>query len=223
MMRTLFIAQLHRELVLAWRRRGRFLQPLLFYILVMLLFPLGMDPDVERLASLAPSLLWVTALLAALLAPGMLFASDFEDGCIDVWITGGPSLAWLVLAKLLAYTAIVSLPLIVASPLLGAWFGLSGAALQVLFLSMALGMPVLCLIGALGGALTLSLPRGGILLALIVLPLYIPVLMFGAGAVTAASQGHSVTAALTLLGGLLLLSLSLIPLATATALRAGLE
>ncbi len=223
MMCTLFLAQWRREMALAWRRRGRFLQPLLFYMLVMLLFPLAMDPDPVRLETLAPALLWVTALLAALLAPAMLFSSDYEEGCIELWITGGMPLAWLILAKLLAYTVIVSLPLIVASPLLGGWFGLSDASLRVLFLSMALGVPALCLIGSLGAALTLSLPRGGILLALIVLPLYIPVLMFGAGAVTAASQGHSVIAALTLLGGMLLLTLSLIPLAAAAALKASLE
>ena len=223
MMGQVFAAMFRREARLAWRRRGRLLQPLMFYALVMLLFPLGAGPDLALLEQVAPSLLWTAALLAVLLAQGSLFSADLEEGGIELWVTSGVSLGWLVLAKLVAYALIDSLPLILISPLLAGWLGVRGEALWVLVASMGLGMPVLCWIGALGAALTLGLPRGGILLALIVLPLYIPVLMFGAGAVHAAMGGRPAEGALVLLGGLLCLGVSLAPLATAAALRVSQE
>ena len=219
MMGRVFGALFRREIQRAWRRRGQLLQPLMFYVLVMLLFPLGMGSDLELLTQIAPSLLWVAALLAVLLAHGALFSSDLEEGSIELWVTSGVSLGWLALAKLAAHSMIVSLPLILISPILAGWLGLHGGTLWVLVASMALGIPVLCGIGALGAALTLGLPRGGVLLALIVLPLYIPVLMFGSGAVHAAVEGRSAHGALILLAGLLCLTASLIPLATAAALR----
>ncbi len=222
-MRDVFVAVFRREFRLAWRRRGRLLQPLAFYALVTLLFPLGAGAHPDLLERSAPSLLWMAALLAVLLAQGPLFSADLEEGGIGLWVTSGVSLSWLALAKLLAHAMIVSSPLILASPLLAGWLGLRGEALGTLLVSMALGMPALCWIGALGAALTLGLPRGGILLALIVLPLYIPVLMFGAGATSAAMEGQPVAGALALLGGLLCLSASLIPLATAAALRVSQE
>ncbi len=218
-----FAALLGREAKLAWRRRGQQLQPLLFYVLVMMLFPLGMGPEPEQLAQLAPSLLWVAALLAALLVPGALFAADFEDGSIELWMTCGVPLAWLMLAKLLIYAAIVTLPLLLLSPLLGAWFGLQDEALWMLPLTLALGLPVLCWVGALGAALTLGLPRGGMLIALIVLPFYIPVLLFGSSAVHAAAEGRPTEGAVALLAGLGLIAGSLSPVAVAAALRAAQE
>lgn len=223
MMGRAFAAVFRRELRLAWRRRGQLLQPLVFYALVMLLFPLGAGADLALLGQAAPSLLWVAALLAVLLAQGTLFSADLEEGGIELWVTSGVSLGWLALAKLIAHAMIVSLPLILVGPVLAGWLGLRGEALWVLAASMALGMPVLCWIGALGTALTLGLPRGGILLALIVLPLYIPVLMFGAGAVHAAVEGRPADGALLLLAGLLFLGVSLAPPATAAALRVSQE
>ena len=214
-----FAAVFYREFRLAWRRRGQLLQPLMFYILVMLLFPLGAGADPELLERAAPSLLWIAALLAVLLAQGPLFAVDFEEGGIELWTTSGVSLGWLALAKLTAHAMIVSLPLILLAPVLAGWLGIRGEALWVLIASMALGVPVLCWVGGLGAALVLGLPRGGVLLALIVLPLYIPVLMFGAGAVRSAVEGRPVLGALALLAGLLCLGASLLPLATAAALR----
>ncbi len=223
MMGRAFAALLRREALLAWRRRGQQLQPLLFYALVMLLFPLGIGPESAQLAALAPSLLWITALLAALLTPGALFAADLEEGGIELWMTCGLPLGWLALAKLVMHALAVSLPLVLLSPLLGAWFGLRGEALWMLPASMALGLPVLCWTGALGAALTLGLPRGGMLLALIVLPFYVPVLLFGSSAVHAALEGRPAGGALALLGGLACLAFSLAPLAVAEALRAGQE
>lgn len=223
MMGRAFASLLRREALLAWRRRGQQVQPLLFYVLVMLLFPLGIGPEAAQLAALAPSLLWITALLAALLAPGALFATDLDEGGIEVWMTSGVPLSWLALAKLLAHALVVALPLVLLSPLLGAWFGLRGEALWMLPATMALGLPVLCWVGALGAALTLGLPRGGMLLALIVLPFYMPVLLFGSGAVHAALAGRPAGGALMLLGALACLALSLAPLAVAGALRASQE
>ena len=223
MMGQIFVAVFRRELRLAWRRRGQLVQPLLFYGLVMLLFPLGLGGDAALLAQFAPAVLWVSALLAVLLTHGTMFAADLEDGGIELWVASGVSLNWLALARLAAHTLIVSTPLLLSSPLLAAWLGLPSTAIGVLFLSLLLGLPTLCCIGSLGGALTLGLPQGGMLLALIVLPLYIPTLMFGAGAVTSVLEGRSAQGALLLLGGLLCLSVSLAPLAVAAALRVSQE
>ena len=223
MMGRVFLALFHREVRLAWRRRGQLLHPLIFYVLVMLLFSLGLGSDPELLMQTGVSLLWVTALLAVLLAQGALFSSDIEDGSIELWVTSGVPLGWLAFAKLAAHAIVVSAPLILASPVLAGWLGFRGEVLWALPASMALGMPVLCWVGALGSALTVGLPNGGILLALIVLPLYIPVLMFGSGAVYAAMDGRSANGALALLAGLFFLAASLTPLATAAALRVGQE
>ena len=218
-----FAAQWRREWQLIWQQRMQWLQPLMFYGLMALLFSLGFGADPDLLAQLAPSLLWLLAMLAVLLALEGLFRTDFEDGTIELWLTAGVSVAWLMLAKLLAHALAVALPLVAISGLLAAWLGVPGQAMAVMLGSLGLGVPILCWVGALGAALTVGLARGGILLALIVLPLYIPVLMFGTVAVQAAAEGRSACGALLLLGSLGLLSVSLIPWAVAAALRVSQE
>ena len=210
-----------RELRLAGRRRARLAQPLALYALAALLLALGAGPEQTALA--APALLWVFALFAALLAAGELFRAELEDGSLELWRTCGLPLAWLLAAKLAAHALIVAAPLAAAGPLLGLWLGMPGDGALALLLSLALGIPALCWIGALGAALTLSLPAGGVLLALIVLPLYAPVLISGAMAVDAALDGRSMLGPLALLAGLAVLAASLAPLGCAAALRAGQE
>ena len=223
MMGQAFCVVFARELRLAWRSRSRLLQPLVFYALAMLLLVIGLGPAPAMLEAAAPGLLWVLALFAVLLSAGALFRSEHEEGSLDVWRTCGVPLAWLLFAKLLAHALVVSVPLALAGPLLGAWLGIPAAGLGVLFVSLLLGVPVLCWIGALGAALTLGLPAGGILLALIVLPLYVPVLMFGSLAVHAAIDGRPVLGPLSLIAAFVLLAASLVPVAVAAALRAGQE
>ena len=216
-----FAALFARECRLAWRARARLLQPLAFAALATLLLALGMGPEPALLAAAAPSLLWVVALLAAFLASSGLFRAEYEDGGLELWRTCGLPLAWLLLAKLAAHALLVSAPLALASPLLAAWLGLPAAGIGTLLASLALGLPVLCWVGALAAALTLGLPRGGLLLALVALPLYVPVLVFGSASVHAALAGLPTAGPLTLLAALALLALCLAPPAAAAALRAG--
>ena len=214
-----FGAVLRRDLLLANRARAEALNPVLFFILVASLFPLGLNPTKALLLSVGPGVVWVCALLATMVSLERLFRSDFEDGTLDQLLLAPFPTSLLVAAKLLAHWLMTGLPLILCAPLLGAMFGLPGPALVTLSLALALGTPTLSLIGGIGVALTVGLPRGGLLLSLIVLPLYIPVLIFGAQAVEVSARGLSAAGHLYWLGALLVLAITLAPLATASALR----
>jgi heme exporter protein B len=214
-----FIGVLRRDLQLSFRRRNELLNPILFFILVVSLFPLGIGPGPKLLAELAPGVIWVAALLATLLSMERLFRSDFEDGALEQLLLSPYPLTLLVLAKVLAHWLVAGMPLILVSPLLGVLLYLPGKALGVLPLSLLLGTPVLSLIGAIGVALTVGLRRGGVLLTLLILPLYVPVLIFGTAAVAAATADLPVSGQLALLGAMLMLALTLAPFATAAGLR----
>lgn len=212
-----------RDLTLAWRRRTDVLSTLFFFVIVVSLFPLGIGPELELLRSIAPGVVWVAALLASMLALGRLFTSDFQDGTLEQLLITPQPLYLIVLAKVFALWLLTGVPLALIAPVLGIQFGLSAKTLLVLVTSLLLGTPVLGLIGSIGAALTLGLRSGGVLISLLVLPLYIPVLIFGAGAVDASILGVSAQANLSLLGALLVLTLVFAPWATGAALRISLE
>src|SRR5690554_324942 len=212
-------ATLKRDLVLLLRRRSEVHNPLVFFAIVITLFPIGISPDPALLAAIAPGLLWVAALLAALLSLDSLFRSDYDDGSLEQLLLTPQPLALLVLAKVAVHWLLTGLPLALMAPLLGVMLALPAGSYAVLAVSLALGSASLSLIGAIGAALTVGLSRGGVLLSLLVLPLFIPVLIFGAGAVQAAIFGDGALAHLAILGALLALALCLAPLAIAASLR----
>lgn len=212
-------ATLKRDLTLMLRRRGEVLNPLVFFALVITLFPIGISPDPQLLAVIAPGLLWVAALLAALLSLDSLFRSDYEDGSLEQMLLAPQPLAALGLAKVAVHWLLTGLPLALMAPVLGIMLALPAGSYLVLALSLALGTASLSLIGAIGAALTVGLARGGVLLSLLVLPLYIPILIFGAGAVQAAIMGDGVAAHLAILGALLAMALMLSPWAISASLR----
>jgi heme exporter protein B len=214
---------LRRDLMLAWRRRADVLSTLFFFVIVVSLFPLGVGPETQLLRLIAPGVVWVAALLASMLSLGRLFANDYQDGTLEQMLLTPQPLYLIVVAKVMALWLVSGVPLAFISPILGVQFGLPPETLLTLLLSLFLGTPVLALIGSIGAALTLGLRGGGVLVALLVLPLYIPVLIFGAGAVDASLMGMSAQANLLLLGALLVLALFFSPWATAFALRISLE
>ncbi len=218
-----FYLLLKRDLTLAYRHRAELANPLLFFVIVVSLFPLGISPESKDLQDIAPGIIWVAALLAAMLSLDSLFRSDFEDGSLEQIALSANSLPLMVLAKVLAHWLLTGLPLILLAPLLGVLLFLPETAMFTLIATLALGTPVLSLIGAIGVALTVGLRRGGVLLSLLVLPLYIPVLIFAADAVSEAAKGFEVAGQLYFLGALLSLSLTLAPFATASALRISLS
>jgi heme exporter protein B len=208
-----------RDLILALRRRTDIFTTLFFFIIVVSLVPLGIGPEMKTLRLIAPGVVWVAALLASMLALERLFASDYADGTLEQMMLTPQPLFLLVLGKVVAHWLVTGLPLVVMAPLLGLQYDLSLDALQVLVLTLLLGTPVLSLIGAIGAALTLGLRGGGVLVSLLVLPLYIPVLIFGAGAVEAHASGLGGAGHLYLLAAISVLALFFAPLATAAALR----
>src|SRR5512138_1568196 len=216
---TAFRGLLRRDLQIAIRKRSELLNPILFFILVVSLFPLGIGPEPRLLGEIAPGIIWVAALLATLLSMERLFRSDFEDGALEHLLLSPHALSLLALAKVLAHWLVTGLPLILVSPLLGVLLHLPTEAIRVLPLTLLLGTPILSLLGAVGVALTVGLRRGGVLLTLLVLPLYVPVLIFGTAAVVAAGAGLPVTGQLALLGAILVLALTLTPIAAAAGLR----
>ena len=218
-----FAAVLKRDLVVALRNRGETLQPVLFYVLVLALFPLAVSPQAAALEPLAAGVIWVAALLATMLSLERIFRADFEDGTLEQMLMSAYPLVILVQAKVLAHWLLTGLPLMIASPFLAELMALPSGALPTLLATLALGTPVLSEVGAIGVALTVGLPRGGAFLSLLVLPLYIPVLVFGASAVRASADGLAVLGNLYLLGAFALLAISLAPIATAAALRVGIE
>ena len=214
-----FVATLNREVLLAWRRPAEIINPLFFFVMVVALFPLGVSPKPELLATLAPGVVWVAALLAVLLSVDGLFRADHECGALEQLLTAPQSLYIPVLAKLVAHWMLTGLPLVLMAPLLGYMLHLPEPAIAVLFVAVLLGTPTLIALGAIGAALTVSLRSGGILLSLLVLPLYVPVLVFGAGVVTYAANGLPVSGILALLAAMMLASLVLAPAAVAAGLR----
>jgi len=214
---------LRRDLLLALRRRSDVATTLFFFLIVSSLFPLGIGPEPAVLSSIAPGVLWVAALLAGMLSLTRLFATDFSDGSLEQMLLAPQPLALLVTAKILAHWIVCGLPVVLLAPIIGLQYALPNDALLVLVLALLLGTPALSLIGAIGAALTLGVRGSGLLIALLVLPLYIPVLIFGAGAVAASQHGMSAQAHLSLLAACSLLSLVLAPMATAVALRISVE
>ncbi|MEF8698983.1 MAG: heme exporter protein CcmB [Candidatus Accumulibacter sp. UW26] len=212
-----------RDLRLALRRQADIVAATFFFIIVVSLFPLGVGPEPEQLRRLAPGVLWVAALLATMLSLPRLFADDHRDGTLEQLALTPQPLGLVVLGKVIAHWLVAGLPLVILAPLLGIQFDLAGDALAVLTLSLLIGTPALSGIGAIGAALTLGVRGGGVLLSLLVLPLYIPVLIFGAGAVDATLSGIGPQAHLSLLGAMALGGVFFAPWPTAAALRIALE
>ncbi|GAB3331636.1 heme exporter protein CcmB [Marilutibacter aestuarii] len=212
-----------RDLRLVWRRRGDALQPALFALLVVVLFALALGNEPNTLAAVAPAILWLAVLLAGLLSLDSLFRGDAEDGSLEQWMLAPVPLAWLVAVRTFMHWATTALPLLLAAPLLGEMLRLPHAQLPVLMASLALGTPLLSLVGAVVAALTVGMRRSGILVALLALPLYVPVLVFGAGSVAASAQGMEYAGALLMMGAGLVLSALLAPLAAAAAIRIALN
>lgn len=216
-------AVIARDLMIAMRRRADVLTTFFFFVIVVSLFPLGVGPEPERLREIGPGVVWVAALLASMLALGRLFSSDYADGTLEQMALAKEPLSLLVLAKIAGHWLATGLPLVAISPLLGVQFGLPGPALWALAWSLLIGTPVMSLIGAVGAALTLGVRGGGALTALLVLPLYVPILIFGAGAVAAAAAGSDIDGHLSVLGAMLMVALVGAPWATAAAVRIALE
>ncbi len=212
-------ALLQRDLRLLWRRRGDALQPALFAVLVVVLFALGLGGEAKLLAKVAPAVLWLAVLLSGMLSLDTLFRGDAEDGSLDQWLLAPVPLSWLVAIRVLGHWLTTALPVLLAVPLLAELMHLPRAQLPLLMMSLLIGTPLLSLIGATVAALTVGMRRAGILLALLALPLYIPVLVFGAGAVVAAAQGLDASGALLMMGAGLAAGAVLAPLAAAAALR----
>lgn len=212
-----------RDLLIAARRRSDVLTTFFFFVIVVSLFPLGVGPQPDTLREIAPGVVWVAALLAAMLSLARMFGADYADGTLEQLVLMPQPLTLLVLAKILAHWLTTGLPLVLIAPLLGLQFDLPGDALATLLWSLLIGTPALSLIGAVGAALTLGVRGGGALTALLVLPLYVPVLVFGAGAVTASATGMGVAGHLSLLAAMSLAALVFAPWATAMALRISLE
>ncbi len=214
-----FSAVLRRELTLAFRHRGELINPLMFFVIVITLFPLGIGPELNTLQRISPGIIWVAALLATLLSLDTVFRSDFEDGALEQMVLSPQPLPLIIVAKLAAHWMLTGLPLILLAPLLGYMLAMPVEALPPLMATLALGTPVLTLVGAIGVALTVGLNRGSALLSLLVLPLYIPLLIFAASAVDTAASGMSISGHLLILGALLVFTLTLAPVAIAAALR----
>ena len=216
-------AMARRDLLLALRRKIEVLTALFFFVIVCSLFPLGIGPEPALLRKIAPGVLWVAALLATLLGLPRMFAADHQDGTLEQMALSPSPLGLLVAGKILAHWLVSGLPLVLLAPVLGIQFDLAPDALGVLVLALLLGTPLLSLIGAIGAALTLGVRGGGVLLALLVLPLYVPALIFGAGAVEAHIAGLAFAGHFSLLGAMLAVALFFAPWATTAALRIALE
>jgi heme exporter protein B len=212
-----------RDLLLAARRRSEVVTALFFFVVVVTLFPLGIGPEPELLRRIAPGVLWVAALLATLLGLPRLFAADHADGTLEQMALSPQSFVLLIAGKIAAHWLLCGLPLVLIAPLLGLQFNLDAGTLQILVIALLIGTPVLSLIGAVGAALTLGVRGGGALLALLVLPLFIPTLVFGAGAVEAHAAGLGAGPQLSILGALLVITVFFAPWAATVALRIALD
>lgn len=218
-MTGLFISLIRRDLAIAFRRKADVLNPLIFYLLVITLFPLGLGPEPQLMARLAPGIIWVSVLLSALLSFERLFKDDLADGSLQQMMLTTLPLPLVALAKVVAHWLLTALPLVLLSPLAALLLNLDGAGWLALVLTLLAGSPALSLVGAVGVALTVGLKRGGILLSLLVLPLYIPVLIFATGSLEAAALGLGYSGQLALLAAFSLGALTLCPFAIASALK----
>ena len=218
-----FLAIMKRDLVLALRRKSDVTSTLFFFVVVVSLFPLAIGPEMNTLRLIAPGIVWVAALLASMLALDHMFSVDYADGTLEQMLLTPQPLSLLVIAKIIAHWLITGLPLVLIAPVLGLQYDLSADAIGVLLITLLMGTPALSLIGAIGAALTLGLRGGGVLVSLLVLPLTIPVLIFGAGAVEANVSGLGAEGHLSMLAAILVLTLLLAPVATASALRVSSE
>ncbi len=212
-------AVVKRDLTLAWKRPGDVLNPLFFFAMVSTLFPLAVGPSQEQLQLNGPGVVWVAALLASLLSLNSLFLSDFEDGSLDQLILSPQPLPLLALGKALAHWLVAGLPLVLVSPLIAISFHMPGRTVEVMLITLTFGTIILSMLGAIGAALTVGLHRGNALLSLLILPLAMPVLIFGARTVSLAAAGDSVAAGIYFLAAYCVLTLTLTPFATSTALR----
>jgi heme exporter protein B len=218
-----FFAIIHRDLLLVMRRKSEVLTALFFFVVVTSLFPLGIGADAALLRKIAPGVLWVAALLSTLLGLQRMFAADYIDGALEQLILTPQPLVLLVAGKITAHWLVSGLPLVVLAPIIGIQFDLDASSLYVLMGSLLLGTPVLSLLGSIGAALTLGVRGGSVLMSLLILPLYIPVLIFGAGAVYANSVGLDTSGHFSLLGALLILALAFVPWVSASALKIAIE
>lgn len=216
-------ALLKRDLMLAFRHRSELVNPLIFFLIVVSLFPMGLNPQSNVLPMMGAAVIWVAALLAAMLSLDNMFRSDFDDGTLEQIVLSPWPLSAMVLMKVLAHWLVSGIPLVLLSPLLGVMFNLPATSIGALVITLLIGTPVLSLIGAIGVALTVGLRRGGVLLSLLVLPLYIPILIFGAGSVWDASLGASIKGPLLFMAAILILALTLAPFAIASAVKISLE
>lgn len=212
-----------RDLLIALRHRSDVLTTFFFFVIVVSLFPLGVGPEPDTLREIAPGVVWVAALLAAMLSLARMFGTDYADGTLEQLVLTPQPLVVLVMAKIAAHWLTTGLPLVLIAPVLGLQFDLPADSLATLLMSLLIGTPVLSLIGAVGTALTLGVRGGAALTSLLVLPLYVPVLIFGSGAVVATATGTSAAGHLSLLGAILLIALVFAPWATAVALKISLE
>ena len=220
---NVLVALVRRDLKIVYRRRSELANPILFYLIVISMFPLGLSPASEQLREIAPGVIWVAALLATLLALEVLFRSDYEDGSLEQMILSPHPVSMLAFAKVGVHWLATGLPLLVVTPLLALLMQLDSNTTKTLLLSLLIGTPTLSLIGAVGVALTVGLQRSSLLLTLVILPLYVPVLIFGTNAVQAAASGLSAIGQIYALSAMLALAVVLAPLATAAALRASLS
>lgn len=218
-----FTTLLRRDLLLVMRRRSEAVNPVLFFIIVASLFPFGTGSDAALLQQIAPGIVWVAALLATMLSLDAIFRSDFEDGSLEQLMLSPHPASVLVLAKVTAHWLVTGVPLLIAAPFMALLYGLPSDALVTLLISLLIGTPVLSLVGSVGVALTVALRHGGVILSLLVLPLYVPVLIFGSGAVELAVGGFSPAANLYMLSAILALAVVLTPWPASAALRLSLS
>ena len=218
-----FTSLLKRDLLLAFRRRSEISQPLIFLLIVVSLFPLGVGPGPKLLSTIAPGVIWIAALLATVLSLETLFRSDFEDGTLEQFVISGHPISMIAFTKILTHWLLAGLPIVLLSPLLALWMNLPSEGLGVLMATLALGTPILSLLGSIAAALTVSLKRGGQLLSILVFPLYVPLLILASNAVSASVAGLPYNGQLGLMAAYLVAALSLAPFAAAAALKLSLE
>jgi heme exporter protein B len=217
------LAMIRRDLLLVMRRKSEVLTALFFFVVVTSLFPLGVGADVSLLRKIAPGVIWVAALLATLLGLNRMFATDYSDGALEQIVLSPQPLVLLIAGKIIAHWIVCGLPLVILAPIIGIQFGLDSGSLYVLMGTLLLGTPVLSLLGSIGAALTLGVRGGSVLMSLLILPLYTPVLIFGAGAVYANSVGLDISGHFSLLGALLILALAFVPWVSALAVKIAIE
>ena len=220
---TFYLRTLKRELLLHWRNLSDVLNPLVFFLVVITLFPLGLGPSPDQLSRAAPAVIWVAALLATLMSVSMMFHSDFDDGSLEQQLVSGRSMLLLVLAKVSAHWLVTGLPLVLLVPLVSLVMFVEGDGPGAMLLSLLLVSPTLSLLGAIGAALTVGLARGGLLVSVLVMPLYVPVLVLATAMVQAAISGDGIVGYVYWLGAILLLALGLAPPTIAASLRVAVE